>query len=64
MGIYDFHKRFVPFIRSGKKKHTITTGRVAVELNRSAVLLDIAYGNSVYGQLAKGRTTNVQRNLL
>lgn len=41
-----------------------TTGRVAVELNRSAVLLDIAYGNSVYGQLAKGRTTNVQRNLL
>lgn len=27
MGIYNFHKRFVPFIRSGKKKHTIRAKR-------------------------------------
>lgn len=36
-----------------------TTGRVAIELRRRAVLLDLAYGHE-YGPLAKKRTTNVQ----
>lgn len=36
-----------------------TTGRVAIELRRRAVLLDLAYG-SEYAALAKKRTTNVQ----
>jgi DNA modification methylase len=42
-----------PFAGSG------TTGRVAVELNRRAVLLDLAYHG-----LARKRTVNVQRKLL
>lgn len=36
-----------------------TTGRVAIELRRRAVLLDLAYG-AEYLQLATQRTTNVQ----
>lgn len=42
-----------PFAGSG------TTGRVAVSLQRKAVLLDLAYTHD-YGPLAKQRTTNVQ----
>ena len=40
-----------------------TTGRVAVELNRRAVLLDLAYAHD-YGPLARKRTSAVQRRLL
>lgn len=46
-----------------------TTGRVAVELNRRAVLLDIAYDPAAqtekesYAHLARQRTTKVQREL-
>ena len=39
-----------------------TTGRVATELNRRGVLLDLAYAHE-YGPLAKKRNTNVQRML-
>lgn len=42
-----------PFAGSG------TTGRVAVELGRHAILLDLAYAHE-YGPLAVKRTTNVQ----
>lgn len=41
-----------------------TTGRVAVELNREAVLLDLAYSGSGYEELADTRTRNVQRQLI
>lgn len=49
-----------------------TTGRVAIELGRRAVLLDLAYGRETdedrakgrsYSALAKERTTNVQTTL-
>jgi len=42
-----------------------TVGRVAIELNRRAVLLDLAYDASAekhYAALAQERTSNVQRN--
>ena len=41
-----------------------TTGRVAIELGRTPVLLDIAYGGGAYDALADKRTRNVQRALL
>jgi DNA methylase len=41
-----------------------TTGRVAVQLNRRAVLLDVAYSIEAYGKLASKRTVEVQRSLL
>jgi len=56
-----------PFAGSG------TTGRVAIELNRTAILVDLAYGwattedlrkGTAYAPLADKRTRNVQRNLL
>jgi DNA modification methylase len=40
-----------------------TTGQVAVSLNRSAVCLDLAYTHT-YGELAKERTSEVQRELM
>ena len=40
-----------------------TTGRVAVELNRRAVLLDIAYSADAYAPLARERTIGVQRTM-
>lgn len=40
-----------------------TTGRVAVELNRRAVLLDLAYSEDGYAPLARKRLREVQRNL-
>lgn len=42
-----------------------TTGRVAVELNRRAVLLDLAYAGeqAEYARLARERTSEVQRML-
>lgn len=40
-----------------------TTGRVAIELNRRAVLLDLAYTHE-YRELADKRTRNVQRELV
>ena len=44
-----------PFAGSG------TTGRVAVELGRRAILIDLAYGHREgYGPLAKERTSEVQ----
>ena len=52
-----------PFAGSG------TTGRVAIKLNRRAILLDVAYHESdnplvkSYAELAKERTSKVQRNL-
>lgn len=39
-----------------------TTGRVASELNRSAILLDLAYTHD-YGALARERTSRVQREM-
>jgi hypothetical protein len=45
-----------PFAGSG------TTGRVAIELRRRAILLDLAYGHD-YGPLAKKRTSNVQTGM-
>lgn len=42
-----------------------TTGRVAIELGRSAALFDIAYGDGdTYAGLARKRTTGVQIGLL
>lgn len=40
-----------------------TTGRVAIELNRTPILVDLAY-NAEYKDLAAQRTSQVQRNLL
>ena len=39
-----------------------TTGRVAIELGRRAVLLDIAY-SAEYAPLAAARTSNVQKSM-
>lgn len=41
-----------------------TTGRVAVELGRRAVLLDLAYQAGAYKELAERRTSQVQIDLL
>ena len=40
-----------------------TTGRVAVELNRRAILLDLAYSADAYAPLARERTARVQRSM-
>lgn len=41
-----------------------TTGKVAINLGRRAVLVDIAYGEAdQYRELAERRTTGVQRPL-
>lgn len=40
-----------------------TTGQVAVSLNRNAIMLDLAYTHS-YGELARQRTSEVQRELM
>ena len=40
-----------------------TTGRVAIELGRMPILLDVAYGAGGYADLADARTRNVQRPL-
>jgi site-specific DNA-methyltransferase (cytosine-N4-specific) len=41
-----------------------TTGRVAIELGRRAVLLDLAYTDGAYKELAERRTSEVQNDLL
>lgn len=40
-----------------------TTGRVAIELGRTPILIDVAYGEGGYSELADARTRNVQRPL-
>lgn len=40
-----------------------TTGRVAIELNRRAVLLDLAYSADAYAPLAQERLRDVQREM-
>lgn len=40
-----------------------TTGRVAIELNRRAVLLDLAYSAEAYAPLAQERLRDVQREM-
>jgi len=46
-----------PFAGSG------TTGRVAIELGRRVILIDLAYGDGEYQKLAKDRTSLVQIEL-
>jgi DNA modification methylase len=41
-----------------------TTGRVALELRRRAILLDLAYGDGPYQALAERRTSEVQTDFL
>jgi DNA modification methylase len=38
-----------------------TTGRVAIELSRDAILLDLAYGDGPYQELAERRISKVQK---
>lgn len=57
------HGRTVPCVVLDPFGGSGTTGKVATELNRRAVLLDLAY-NAEYAPLAKKRTANVQPQLL
>ena len=57
------HGRTVPCVVLDPFGGSGTTGRVATELNRQGVLLDLAYSHE-YGPLAKKRTTQVQRQLV
>jgi hypothetical protein len=64
------HGRTVPSLVLDPFGGSGTTGRVAVELNRRAVLCDLAYrgrqdaGGTGYAPLAHARTTGVQRQLI
>jgi len=67
------HGRTVPRVVLAPFGGSGTTGRVAIELNRTPILVDLAYGRASSEEIAKGvsydrladqRTSNVQRNLL
>lgn len=60
------HRKVVPSIVLDPFGGSGTTGRVAIELNRTPVLLDVAYNSESsehYADLARKRTTEVQRGL-